>query len=294
MDLRTIKTFKTIVACGSFQEAAEELNYAQSTVTTQIKKLESDLGVILLDRGNNLELTEAGKILNEKGELLLKSFENLRQSMTEFVEGDAGVINLGVMEPMASYRLPAILTLFAEQFPEVHINLQIHGSKMLEDMVMKGEVDLAISAVVDLNSRARFEPLFHEEVVLLTPKHHELNELETVCLTDLEDEKLVITNTACPFRANFEGRMMASGVIPTYEMEVSNLLTLKYYVQAGFGAAIVPFIAVNPAPEGTVTKRITDFHKGLTVGIVRRDESPVARPLESLLTLIKTCIETST
>lgn len=294
MDLRTIKTFRTIVACGSFQEAAEKLNYAQSTVTTQIKKLEADLGVLLLDRGNNLQLTEAGKILNEKGELLLKSFDNLQQSMTEFVEGDAGVINLGVMEPMASYRLPAILALFAEQFPKVAINLQIHGSKTLEEMVMKGEIDVAICAVVDLNNRAIFEPLFHEEVVLLTSENHALNALETVCLTDLDGEQLVMTNTACPFRANFERRMMAAGVMPTYEMEVSNLLALKYYIQAGFGAAIVPFITVNPAPEGTVIKRIEDFHKGLTVGIVRREESPISRPLEALLTLIKTGIETTT
>ncbi|WKB34762.1 LysR family transcriptional regulator [Terrilactibacillus sp. S3-3] len=61
MDLRTIKTFKTVVKMGSFNHAAEELKYAQSTVTMHIKKkLESDLGVQLLERGKHLQLTEAG------------------------------------------------------------------------------------------------------------------------------------------------------------------------------------------------------------------------------------------
>lgn len=53
MDFKTLKTFHKIVACGSFNRAAEELNYAQSTVTMQIKKLEEDLGIRLLERGKH-------------------------------------------------------------------------------------------------------------------------------------------------------------------------------------------------------------------------------------------------
>lgn len=63
MDLKTLKTFQTIVNFGSFNRAAEEMNYAQSTVTMQIQRLESDLGCQLLERGKQITLTEAGRLL---------------------------------------------------------------------------------------------------------------------------------------------------------------------------------------------------------------------------------------
>src|SRR5699024_9164573 len=99
MDLRTIKTFKMIEKHGSFQKAAADLKYAQSTITTHIKKLESDLGTVLLDRGNNLQLTEAGRLLSEKGELLLKTYEHLQNSMKDLVQGEVATLRIGVMEP---------------------------------------------------------------------------------------------------------------------------------------------------------------------------------------------------
>ncbi len=287
MDIRTIKTFQTVVKYGSFQKAAEALNYAQSTVTTHVQKLERDIGLTLLDRENNLQLTEAGELLNEKGGLLLKTFDHLERSMTELVEGDAGTIRIGVMEPMASYRLPAILTLFAEKFPKVQISLQIQGSKTLVDMVRKDEIDLALCAAPEMNRGTLFQPIYSEEVVLLAPIEHSLSEKETIYLKDLSDEKLVITNAFCPFRGNLERKMIETGISPQYGIEVSNMLTLKYYVQSRFGAAVVPKITVDPPPEGTMTKPIADFKEGLSVGIVSKVGFQSNKPLTILLNMIR-------
>ncbi|MFC5464101.1 LysR family transcriptional regulator [Lederbergia graminis] len=287
MDLRTIKTFQTIVKCGSFQQAAEQLNYAQSTVTTQIKKLENDLGVTLLERGNHLQLTEAGRLLYEKGELLLRSFDHVKQSMTELVEGEAGILRIGVMEPMASYRLPVLLTMFSKQFPKVQISLQIHGSSVLADMVEKEEIDIAICAAPDIYRDTEFDPIFSEKVALLIPETHRLSKVEHVKLVDLYNEKLLITNSTCPFRGNFERKLLESGIIPSYGMEVSNLMALKYYVQAGFGAAIVPLITIQPPPVGTVMKHIMDFPSGLTVGSLRKVNNQQSKFVHQLLTILK-------
>lgn len=287
MDIRTIKTFHTVVKYESFQKAAEALNYAQSTVTTHVQKLEHDIGLTLLDRENNLQLTEAGELLYEKGGLLLKTFDNLESSMTELVDGDSGTIKIGVMEPMASYRLPAILTLFAKKFPKVQISLQIQGSKTLADMVMKDEIDLALCAAPEKDSGSLFEPIYSEEVVLLAPTNHPLNKKETINLRDLGNEKLVITNALCPFRGNLERKMIETGISPQYGIEVSNMLTLKYYVQSGFGAAVVPKVTVNPLPEGTITKSIADFKQGLSVGIVKKVGFQSSRPMKTLLNMIK-------
>lgn len=287
MDLRTIKTFKAIVKYGSFQQAAESLNYAQSTVTTHIKKLESILGVTLLERGNNLQLTEAGRLLDEKGEILLKSFEHLENSMIDLVEGDSKLIRIGVMEPMASYRFPLLLKSFMEKHPNVQVSLQIHGSKVLVDMLMKDEIDVAICAAPVKNGGMVFEYLLQEEAVLLLPNDHLLNKQETIRLADLQSEKLVITNAYCPFRGIFENKMIENGLVPSYGIEVSNMLTLKYYVQSGFGPAIVPLVAVNPAPKGTTMRKIVDFDKGLNVGLLRKADQHTNATIVALLETIK-------
>ena len=182
MDLKTIKTFKTIVKLGSFQRAAEELNYAQSTVTMHIKSLEAELNVILLERGKKLQLTEAGRLLNEKGDLLLKGFNSLQNAMADLVHGESGFIRLGVMEPTASFRIPAILAPFIKKFPKIQLSIQIHSSKALMEMVRKDEVDLALCTAPEMSIGTMFQPLFQEEVGLLVPESHPLAEKEYVRL----------------------------------------------------------------------------------------------------------------
>jgi len=272
VDLRTIKTFKAVVKYRSFQRAAEELNYAQSTVTTHIKNLEAELGVTLIKRGKNLQLTEAGRLLSEKGEFLLKGFKNLQSSLEEIVQGEAGIIRIGVMEPTASYRLPPLLAYFRKKYPKIQLNIQIHSSKSLVDMIRKDEIDIAICTAPEMATDTIFDPLFSEEVVLLVPIEHHLSQKEIICLKDLKNEQLLMTSSSCPFRNNLEKKMIESGINPLYGIEISNMLALKHYVQSALGIAVVPRITVKAPPKGTVIKPIVDFNKGLTVGILRNSE----------------------
>ena len=182
MDLKTIKTFKTVVKFSSFQRAAEELNYAQSTITMHIKSLEEELNVTLLERGKNFQLTEAGRLLNDKGDLLLKGFDSLKNAMEELLNGESGVIRLGVMEPTASYRIPSILKQFIERYPKIQLSIQIHSNNALIDMVKKEEIDLALCTAPEMSQDTVFLPLFQEKVVLLVPESHPLSGNENVYL----------------------------------------------------------------------------------------------------------------
>ncbi|TSB47852.1 LysR family transcriptional regulator [Alkalicoccobacillus porphyridii] len=272
MDLRSIKTFRTIVKHKSFQKAAEELAYAQSTITMQMKKLEQELGVLLIERGKNFQLTEAGRLLNAKGEVLLKDYDILQELMADFIHGESGDIRIGVMEPTASYRMPHVLTPFYEKFPKVNVNIQIQSSRALVEMVKKGEIDLAICTAPDEISTLHFSPLFTEDVALLMQNSHPLANRESVRLEDIEDEMILITTAICPFRRNLEKQMIDKGLKPKYRMEISNMLALKHYVELGYGLAAVPIIAASPPPPGTVLKPLQDFQKELTVGLMRNEE----------------------
>src|SRR3954453_6601050 len=107
MDLRHLITFQAVVKHDSFVRAADELEYAQSTVTLHIQQLESDLGVKLFARrGKKVRLNEAGRALKDQAGQILAQVDGLRQNMLELGEGAAGCVRLGAIEPAAGRRLP--------------------------------------------------------------------------------------------------------------------------------------------------------------------------------------------
>lgn len=272
MDLRNIKAFQTVVKHGSFQKAAEELSYAQSTITMQIKKLEKELGAVLIERGKPFQLTEAGRLLLSRGELLIKDYELLQEVMSDLISGQAGHIRIGAMEPTASFRLPQALSPFYQEFPRVNVSVQIESSKKLIEMVQHDELDLAVCTAPDMLSTVHFLPLFTENIMILMHESHPLSAKPEVSLQQLENELILITTAACPFRRNLEKQMIDQGLRPSYRMEISNMLALKHYVQSGYGIAAVPAISATPPPEGTVLKAISGFERDLAIGLLRHDE----------------------
>ncbi|MFC5703909.1 LysR family transcriptional regulator [Cohnella faecalis] len=275
MDIRTIKTFQTIVKHGSFQRAADELQYSQSTITMHIQKLETDVGLKLLERGKKLRLTEAGRLLNQKADVLLKDYDHLNSSMAELVQGEAGVVRLGVMEPTASYRLPAIIGPFLQQYPKVQISIQIGNTTVLHQMLEEDQVDWVICTTPDTGIGHLFEPLFVEKLGLLMPDSHPLAVKEAIYLRDLQNENLLVTTNVCPFRRKLESSLLEKGGSPYNGMEIGNMAALKFYVQASFGLAVVPYITAVPAPAGTVLREIEDLDSGLVTGLLRKESGAV-------------------
>ncbi|RTE07886.1 LysR family transcriptional regulator [Paenibacillus whitsoniae] len=288
MDIRTIKTFQTIIKLGSFQRAAEELQYGQSTVTMHIQKLESDLGVKLLERGKKLSLTEAGRLFHQNADLLLKDYDWLQASMDELVKGEAGLIRLGVMEPTASYRLPELLGPFLRHHPKVKISIHIGNTTVLGTMLHEGSIDMAICSTPASGLEHTFEPLFVEQLALLLPEAHPLAEKPTIYLRDLQHEQLLITNTLCPYRQKLESALLEHGGSPYAAMEIGNMAALKYYVQADFGIAVVPVITATPSPPGTILRPIADLGDGLMTGLLRKPAgSPVSLATEKLVAIFR-------
>ncbi|WP_027094228.1 LysR family transcriptional regulator [Cohnella thermotolerans] len=268
MDLKALKTFQTIVACGSFNRAAEELNYAQSTVTMQIQRLESDLGVMLIERGKKIRLTEAGRLLYEQSVQLVKDMERLQTQMTDLHSGEAGHVRLGVVEPSASYRLPRLLARFLADYPKIRISVEIASSPALGEKLMRGELDLALGSAPELGSELYFEPLFTERFVLLVPQDHPLAGRTDIVTELLRDYRLLITAANCPYRRKLELLLQQTGRTPLDTMEIGNMSALKHYVQCGLGIALVPESLLNPAPPGTVALPLKDRTIDMPCGLL--------------------------
>lgn len=271
MDFKTLKTFQTIVSTGSFIRAAEELSYAQSTVTMQIQKLEAELGVQLLERGKQqVILTEAGRLFHEQSLQIVKDMERLQSSLADLQSGGAGSVRIGATDPTASYRLPLLMRQFMELFPRISLSIDIAGTGVLSERLLRGELDMILCSAPQLGTELHFEPLFTEEFVLLLPEEHPLVKKTQITADRLRGHRLLITAADCPYRKKLESILQEAAGPPLNTMEIGSMSALKFYVENGIGMAFVPEITLQPLPAGTVVRKLSGPAVDMSCGIACR------------------------
>ncbi|MFC4302131.1 LysR family transcriptional regulator [Cohnella boryungensis] len=274
MEIRLIKTFLTIVKLGSFQEAARALQYSQPTITVQVKKLEEELGIRLFERGKTTELTSAGRFFLQKAEKLLQQYDAFENDLRDYTQGDAGLIRIGISEPSASNRFPAILSAFAQKRPKIQIKVAIGSNKGLVDMLLNEEIDLAFCNRPEPHIELSFEHLLTETFGLLLYADHPLAALDKLGIRDLKDEKFIMTPGTCPFRIRVEEAISEKiGMLRQSSIEVTGINSLKYFVQAKLGIALAPLVSISPPLPGTVVKAVSDMIAGPDLGILIRKEA---------------------
>ncbi|MBG6528746.1 LysR family transcriptional regulator [Pseudomonas aeruginosa] len=177
MDLSSLEIFRAVAHEASVTRAAQQLQRAQSNVTTRIRQLEEDLGVELFLRdGKRMSLTERGSEFLAYAEQLLALADEARQSMHPAEPG--GRLRLGSMESTAASRLPALLASYHKACPRVALEVSTGTSRALFDGVRARRLDCARVAAgpgwageLD-GSGLRGEPLFREELLMILPAEH--------------------------------------------------------------------------------------------------------------------------
>ncbi|HBO7000596.1 TPA: LysR family transcriptional regulator, partial [Pseudomonas aeruginosa] len=173
----SLEIFRAVAHEASVTRAAQQLQRAQSNVTTRIRQLEEDLGVELFLRdGKRMSLTERGSEFLAYAEQLLALADEARQSMHPAEPG--GRLRLGSMESTAASRLPALLASYHKACPRVALEVSTGTSRALFDGVRARRLDCALVAAgpgwageLD-GSGLRGEPLFREELLMILPAEH--------------------------------------------------------------------------------------------------------------------------
>ncbi|MEK8127751.1 LysR family transcriptional regulator [Paenibacillus filicis] len=289
MELRTIKTFQTIVRLGSFQQAAEVLLYSQPTITMHIKKLESDLGVKLLKRDSKkIQLTEAGRIFHQRADLLLREHEALSSTLTDLAQGEAGLVRIGVSEPTASNRIPGILSSFRERNPKIQVSVHIGDPKRLHRLLVDEMIDFAVCAFPQTTVDTVFEPLLVEEMALLLYDTHPLSSRKEVKLQELRSESFLLTSASCPIRIWIDLALTEKLGGAYTGTEINNINSHKYFVQSKLGISIVPVVTTLHPVAGTLVKTIADLKEGPEVGILTKRHASLGLASEKMIQQIKT------
>ncbi|SRR5579883_1826313 len=296
MELRHIESFQAILQEGSFLRAAEKLQYAQSTITVHIQQLEAELGVKLFARqGKQIQLTAAGQALQAQADALLQRSRALQQTMKEIVAGETGHVRLGANESTASLRLAPLLATFCQEHPQIHLTLEVEGTRVVGQRVAARELDIGICAAPASHLGLSFEPLFVEEIVVLIPACHPLAQKEFLNPADIDGQRVLLTERGCRYRAAIEAALSARGLNPFSGIEISSIEVLKRLVQEGLGLALLPSVAVSPPPPQTVVRSMQGVDLCLPIGLIGYPETFASgRPLSSLLTLLRTRLQETT
>lgn len=283
MDARHLDTFHAVVRCGSLLAAAKQLRCAQSTITVRIQELEHELGAPLFARqGRKSVLTEAGQAVFERSARIADSIAALKDVAARFVGGTAGRIRLGVIEPTASHRLPAVLTAFYRARPGLQLTVEPGGAERLQRLVAEGELDFSISSAPTAGSALHFERLFDEPIGILVPKRHPLAARRRIDPADLQPHTVVLTDRGCAYRRSIEGALR--GVALPNVVEVANTVVMREFVTAGIGVGLMPTLGAA-APDASVRK-VHGVAMSLPVGFVTRPDhvlSPVQLELQAKL-----------
>jgi len=243
MELRLLVTFEKVATVLSFTQAAAELKYAQSSVTSQVRALESSLGVELFDRlGSRIRLTEAGERLLPYARQIIELNEEARAAVTG-TEEPAGSLVVGTMESLTSYRLPPLLEFFHHRYPRVRLSLRTTIGDETRQALRQGTYDLGF-----LMEEATEHPglesvvLCEEPLALVAAPRHALAGRE-FGTADLVRQSLLATEPGCAYRDLFERELESSGE-PAGFMEFGTIEATKRAAAAGLGVSLLPEVTV--------------------------------------------------
>lgn len=268
LELRTIKTFHTIVQSGSFYKAAEILNYSQPTISMRIKQLEQDVGAQLFERGKKLKLTRAGRLFHERAGQLLAQYEVLDHTLADIRQGQAGLIQIGISEPTASLIFPAVLRGFLNDYPDMSVNVSVDDANTCSRKLLEGAIDFAVCGEPELILENYFDPFFHDSLNVIVSDRHPLAAKTSINLEDLENECLIFTPANCPIRIQIEQHLQRSIGSRYRKMELTSSMAHQYYVRENIGVSIFTATAHSEPIEGTKVIPIHNLTISPPVGLL--------------------------
>ncbi|MGA6218719.1 LysR family transcriptional regulator [Streptomyces umbrinus] len=247
MEIRLLVTFEKVATVLSFTQAAAELKYAQSSVTSQIRALESSLGVQLFDRlGSHIRLTEAGDRLVPYARQIIELSEEARAAVVG-TEEPSGTLTVGTMESLTSYRLSPLLELFHHRYPGVRLSMRPTLGDETRQALRQGTYDVGFLMEREtVHAGLEVTLLAEEPLALVAAPGHPLAAaaVSAVSTADLVREPLLATEPGCAYRDLFEEELNTRSAEPVSFMEFGTIEATKRAAAAGLGIALLPAVTV--------------------------------------------------
>ncbi len=244
LNINQVKTFVMVIEEGSLSNAAERLGLTQPAVSSHIHNLENYLGTALFIRsgpGRNFEITEAGKILYDKGKELIKFYETTENNILKDINSLKNFVSIGAGPIMADYILPHIMALYRKIHKKVDINI----TPTKTDLIIKGltdhTFDIGFIGFPVNNNKVNIEEWIEDELSLIVPNEHKFAKVKEISAADILDQELIWYEKVTGIQMYAKREFEKIGLQLPMEscIEVTSTFQVITSVQAGLGIALI-------------------------------------------------------
>ncbi|HEX9494819.1 MAG TPA: LysR substrate-binding domain-containing protein [Candidatus Limnocylindria bacterium] len=288
MELQQLRYFVAVADTGTFTAAARDLHVAQPSISKQVRKLEAELGAVLLERGKaGIALTDAGEILLPWAKRVLADVDGARSEVAGLATLERGRLSVGATPSVSTVLLPRVLATFHSSHPGVTLSVIEAGSRDLVDRLASGELDLAM-VILPVPREELFEtiPLLREELVLAVSKRHPLATRKTVRVSELRGVPLVMFRDGYDLRSATIAACEQAGFHPTFAIEGAEMDGVLRMAAAGVGVAVVPRMVVETGGP-LVAIRLTQPTPTRSVGVAFRRDRHHSRAADAFVAQLR-------
>jgi DNA-binding transcriptional LysR family regulator len=243
MELRQLRYLVALAEELNFTRAAAREHVAQPALSQQIRRLEDELGLALVERTTRqVALTQAGEILVARARRVLAELEAAGNELQALRGVDAGHITIGAMHTMGPIDLSLPLALFHNLHPGVGLTVRENSSEEMAELLRVDELDLAFLSVTERveSHGLGLHQLVSEELVVLLPLDHALSGSPRVKMAELAEEQFISFRTGARLRELLFAAGRQAGFEPRVTLESNESQRIRRLVARGFGVAILP------------------------------------------------------
>jgi LysR family transcriptional activator of glutamate synthase operon len=256
MDLRQLRYLVALADEGNFTRAAAREHIAQPALSQQIRRLERELGLTLVERTTRrVALTDAGRRLVARARSILVDVEAAQAEMQSLRGAFTGRVSVGAMHTMGPIDVSLVLALFHQRHPGVELTVREQSSEELAELLRLDEVDVAFLSVTEqIESHGLgLAQLVVEELVVILPPEHRLAALRRIRLDQLTDDEFVSYRPGSRLRELLISAAARAGFQPKITLESNESQRVRRLVSRGVGVALLPRSdSVGPGAEVSV------------------------------------------
>jgi len=283
--LAQLQTLEAVARHGSFSRAARELHLTQPAVSMQVRHLERELGVPLLERvGKRAFPTRAGELLLGHAARAVRELETGVEVVQQLRGVVAGRIRLGTSASFSIYLLPSALRRFRARYPRTELVVVTGNAPEIARSVVANELDVGIVSLPVRERELAVSPLYRDELVAIGPPGRRWPRGGRVRAADLGGDPLILFEQGATLRRVIDGWFQRGAAAPALPMELGNTEAIKKLVETGLGLSVTSWFAAKAdVRAGRLTAARLEPPLFRQIGVILRRDKPRTPVLDAFL-----------
>jgi LysR family hydrogen peroxide-inducible transcriptional activator len=250
MNLRSFEYLLALKKHGGFHRAAEACHVSQPALSIQIKKLEEELGIKLLERSQKeFIFTPAGLEVLARARNIMQQANEISELASVWHDPYAGQISIGAFPTLAPYYLPQIIDHFVDAYPSLQINLVEEKTHILIDRLKSGRLDAAFLALPEDHAELEYGTIFSEKFLVGVSPHHPLAKRKTIDADKLTEDRLLLLEEGHCLRGQALDYCSTAGIGEVLNFRASSMETLLQMVSMGRAISLIPECVARRNPH---------------------------------------------